>query len=280
VDLYAQVSQDAARLVTNRYSTSFSMACRLFAPQLRQHIYNIYGLVRLADEIVDTYTGLDQRDILDALEVETAIASQRGYSSNLIVHAFALTAREYGISASLIEPFFASMRQDITKRHYDVRELGEYVFGSAEVVGLMCLRVFTGGRAADYDKLKPGAQALGAAFQKVNFLRDLAADHDELGRTYFPGIEFGDFSDTAKRAIEDEIAADFAQAHVAINQLPPTARSAVELAYVYYLELFNRIRATPAATLKTRRIRVATPVKLWLYAKAGLFARLGRGGSE
>ena len=264
MDTYHQLADATARRVTQMYSTSFSLACRLFPPTRRQHIYNIYGLVRLADEIVDTYRGADQLAQLDALEAETYAALDAEYSTNVIVHAFARTARANGIAQDLIKPFFASMRQDITSTEYDATGLDDYIYGSAEVVGLMCLKVFAGGNQERYDHLKPGAQALGAAFQKVNFLRDLAADHDELGRIYFPNVDWTSFNDAAKSEIETDIHADFTKAKRAIDELPSSGRPAVLAAYRYYLELLRKIEATPAAQLKTSRLRLPNARKFMI----------------
>lgn len=280
MDLYHRVAGETSRLVTERYSTSFSLASRLFGPDIRPHIYHIYGLVRVADEVVDTYRGKDQAPLLDALETEVYAATARGFSTNLIVDAFALTAAKYHIGRDLIEPFFASMRRDITQHNYTPSELGDYIYGSAEVVGLMCLKVFTAGNAGSYAKLKPGAQALGAAFQKVNFLRDLSADHEELGRVYFPGVKWESFNDDAKRRVEADIAADFDAAYQAIMALSPSARPAVLAAYRYYRALLEKIQATPAAALKAGRLRVPTARKLMILASTGLASRLGgRGGA-
>lgn len=270
MDLYDQVSIETAGIVTKRYSTSFSLACRLFPRDLRNSIYSIYGLVRVADEIVDTYAGPGARKLLDSLEAETEAALELGYSANPIVHAFARTAREFGISPDLTKPFFASMRQDLTKQHYTKAMLDEYIYGSAEVVGLMCLRVFTRGNQAEYERLLPGARSLGAAFQKVNFLRDLGSDEASLGRIYFPQLVDGQLDEVAKSAIEADIAADFEAARKAIILLPPAARPAVQLAYVYYIELFHRIQATSPHNLRTIRVRVSNPVKIWLFVRVAL----------
>lgn len=274
MELYDRTSSQIARLVTNNYSTSFSLACRLFPYGMRTQIYNIYGLVRIADETVDTYRGVDQREQLDALEAEVYNAIKRGYSANPIVHAFARTVTDSKIDEGLIQSFFVSMRADTQNRRLNESELAEYIYGSAEVVGLMCLAVFTSGDEAEYVRLKPGAQALGAAFQKVNFLRDLAADHGELGRIYFPQIEWRVFDDTTKRLLEDDIAADFEQARLAIAQLPPPARSAVAVAWSYYNALLRQIQVTPAEVLKHRRVRVSNFYKLAIFLRVGIIGKL------
>ncbi len=280
MELYKQVAFDTSRLATNRYSTSFSLACKLFPPATRCDIYGVYGLVRLADEIVDTYRGQDQLQILDDLEVDTYKSLKTGYSSNLMVHAFVDVAIRNSIDKQLIKPFFESMRQDIGHSTYSQKELDAYVYGSAEVVGLMCLRIFLRGDKTRYNELKPGAQALGAAFQKVNFLRDLRADHDVLGRVYFPEVDWKNFNDSAKREIEAGIARDFEQAAVAITQLPAGARPAVTAAYHYYLKLLAQIQKTPASQLKTRRVRVAYGYKLWILFVAWCGGLLSRGAGR
>ena len=272
MELYKTTSYKTAQLFTERYSTSFSASCQLFAPELRQHIYAIYGLVRIVDEIVDTYRGDDQLAQLDALESEVCQARIRGYSANPLVHAFALTAEHYDIDDVIVAPFFESMRMDIgdayTPDRYD-----EYIYGSAEAVGLMCLRVFVAGDEKQYKALEPGAKALGAAYQKVNFLRDIKADH-ELGRMYFPNVIYESFDEAAKRTIETDITADFERARAYIEQLPLNARRAVRLSYEYYEGLLSEIKRCSVNDLKKRRIRVADSKKLRLFMTAR-FRKLG-----
>ena len=266
MDLYTRTSEAMSRVLTNNYSTSFSFATRLFSKDIRRHIYNVYGLVRLADEIVDTYTGRDADKLLDALQAETHAAIPRGYSTNPVVHAFAQSASQFGIAKSLIDPFFESMRLDLDPKAYNPKDYERYIYGSAQVVGLMCLKVFCGGDAAQYQKLEPGAKALGGAFQKVNFLRDIADDHKRLGRYYFPVGSFDGFDEATKLQIVADIDADFAAAHTAIKQLPRSARPAVMAAYQYYVRLHKKLRATPAVTIKTRRVRISNPHKLAVLA--------------
>jgi 15-cis-phytoene synthase len=257
---YDAVAQASAAQVIAGYSTSFGWATRLLAQPVRTHVRNIYALVRVADEIVDdpdpALSAAWRRQQLDELEAETyrALASTR--SANLVVHAFALTARRFGIGADLVGPFFASMRADLVRSRHDAQSLSDYVHGSAEVVGLMCLRVFTGGDDAAYERLRPGAQRLGAAFQKVNFLRDLADDHDQLGRTYFPGLDPAAFSDAHRDELLDDIDADLAAAAQAIRQLPDSSRRAVRAAHALYSALSRRLRSTPAARIREARVRV------------------------
>lgn len=274
--LYETVACQAARQLTESYSTSFSLASRLFGKPVRQHIYNIYGMVRLADEIVDSYRGHDAGKLLDDLEAETYAALERGYSTNLIVQAFVLTGRQYALGRDLIAPFFASMRSDIAPQSFDRQAYEKYIYGSAEVVGLMCLRVFTDGDQAAYAKLTPGAQALGAAFQKVNFLRDLADDSDALGRRYFPELLQSTLNESSKQAIIEDIEKDFAAARPSVGQLPITARPAVEASFRYYQELLGLLRATPAEIIRQRRVRVSDARKLWLLGAVTIKHRLRR----
>jgi 15-cis-phytoene synthase len=257
---YDAVAQASAAQVIAGYSTSFGWATRLLAPPVRTHVRNIYALVRVADEIVDdpdpALAAGWRRQQLDELEAETYRALSSTRSANLVVHAFALTARRFGIGADLVEPFFASMRADLVRSRHDAQSLSDYVHGSAEVVGLMCLRVFTGGDDAAYERLRPGAERLGAAFQKVNFLRDLADDHDQLGRTYFPGLDPAAFSDAHRDELLDDIDADLAAAAQAIRLLPDSSRRAVRAAHALYSALSRRLRSTPAARIREARVRV------------------------
>ncbi|QCU77284.1 phytoene/squalene synthase family protein [Citricoccus sp. SGAir0253] len=272
LDRYDRVAQASAGEVIAGYSTSFGWACRLLAEPVRTHVRNLYALVRVADEIVDdpdpSLSPAWRREQLDALEAEAYRALSSTRSTNLVVHAFALTARRYGIGRELVEPFFASMRADLVRTHHDEASLGEYVHGSAEVVGLMCLRVFTGGDTAAYERLRPGAERLGAAFQKVNFLRDLAADHDELGRTYFPGLDPAAFSDAHRDELLDGIDADLAAAAAVIGQLPDSSRRAVLAAHGLYAALSRRLRATPAERIRTARVRVPDAQKALILVRA------------
>jgi len=269
VELYNQASYKASKLITNEYSTSFGLSIRLFEASLRPHIYAIYGLVRIADEVVDTYTGKDRLKVLNDLEKQTMAAIDTGYSTNPIIHAFALTAQKYDIDGSLIAPFFESMRMDITPQVFDQELYDTYIYGSAEVVGLMCLKVFT----ADikrYNQLEKGAGKLGAAYQKINFLRDIAADAEGLGRWYFPISSFAAFDDKAKNAIVRDIEKDLAAAKKAIAKLPDSSQKAVSLSYQYYGELLKKIKLTPATQLRQKRIRVNNLQKTVLFARTSL----------
>ena len=274
MDTYDAAAQATARIVMQRFSTSFGLASRLFNSSIRQDIYNVYGLVRVADEIVDSYQGLDARAQLDDLEAEVYAAVSSGFSTNLIVHAYCLSARKFSINDALVKSFFASMRMDLTPETYKTSEYETYIYGSAEVVGLMCLAVFCQGDANRYAELRQGASALGAAFQKVNFLRDMAADHEILGRYYFPIGSYERFDEVAKLAIISDINADFAVAKPAIAQLPASAQPAVRAAYRYYLELLNKLSLTPAAEIKTTRIRVTDTRKLAILVGTGLKHKL------
>jgi phytoene synthase len=266
--LYDDVAQDASRNLTRRYSTSFSLAATCFPKAMRQHIYNIYGLVRLADEVVDTYNGDNPKSLLDALEQDVYQALNDGYHTNMIVHAFVLTAHKYGIGKALIAPFFTSMRMDIPGTAYRPKDYAAYIYGSAEVVGLMCLKVFCVGDEQQYTLLQPGASALGASFQKINFLRDMADDYQRLHRYYFPVGTYQHFNDITKQAIIKDIRHDLQTALPAVAALPGDARSAVAAATSLYTRLLSKLEAAPANVIKTQRIRVANSTKMMLFARA------------
>jgi phytoene/squalene synthetase len=271
--LYTEVAEQSASLVIRRYSTSFGMASRFLGRAVRQPVENIYALVRIADEIVDG--GADEAGVerqvaarlLNELERDVERGIEEGYSANLIVHAFARTARAAGFGAELTAPFFASMRMDLSQTEHDEQSFRDYVYGSAEVVGLMCLRVFVADAPRSYTDeefatLEAGARALGAAFQKVNFLRDLRADVESLGRSYFPGLEVASLTEAQKLELTDDIDADLATAAATLPLLPASSRRGVALAHGLFAELNRRIRRTPASTLITTRVRVPDPVKL------------------
>lgn len=267
MDLYNETSYQLSKRLTLRYSTSFGMSSRLFPKNIRPHIYAIYGLVRIADEIVDAYEGFDRAELLDELERHTEAAMKNGYSPNPIVHAFALTARRYNITNDLTRPFFASMRMDLLPKLYDRNLYIQYIYGSAEVVGLMCLRVFTCNNLELYEELRVGAKALGAAYQKVNFLRDVRDDYGKLGRVYFPGVDYASFDNEQKRKIEKDIDNDFSTALPAIQNLPKSAKRAVLMSYDYYLALFKKIKSSDANTIKNGRLRISNIYKLMLLMK-------------
>jgi phytoene/squalene synthetase len=270
MELYTAISRELSQHLTQRYSTSFTMSSRLFSRSIRKDIYAIYGAVRIADEIVDTYIGNDRQQLLKSFEAEIYAAIQRQYSTNPIIHAFAITARRWGITKDLIAPFFVSMRMDITPSEYSPQKYQQYIHGSAEVIGLMCLRVFCQGDAQRYTDLAPGAAALGSAYQKINFLRDVAADFTELHRVYFPGVTFEKMNEADKQLIIASIHEDFAVAIPAIEQLPTTARAAVATSLSYYSELLQRLETTPIEVIKRQRIRVPNHRKLWLLARTAI----------
>ena len=264
VELYNDVCRDCARRITQRYSTSFSLGIRLFDRSLRDPIYAIYGFVRFADEIVDTFHEQDKATLLEEFRQSTYRAIEQRLSLNPVLHAFQQTVHDYGIERDLIDAFLHSMELDIEQRSYERQLYDTYIYGSAEVVGLMCLRVFTLNEPALYDELAPAAKRLGAAFQKVNFLRDIASDFHDRGRVYFPGVTFGEFSEREKRQIEAEIAEDFDAALIGIRGLPQSSRKGVHCAYVYFRNLLHRIQATEARRIATTRIRVPDSAKLRL----------------
>jgi phytoene/squalene synthetase len=280
IDLYNKVAHDSASVVISEYSTSFGWATSLLPAGVRGQIKDIYALVRVADEIVDGSAAgsngaqkVNIRKQLDDLEGEIYAAMKVGFSTNLIVHAFALTAVQVGITKAMIEPFFASMRADITKAKHTPKTFKDYVYGSAEVVGLMCLRAFIAGREDHYSPsektaLDEGALALGAAFQKINFLRDLDADFRALGRSYFPGVTVETFNEEQKQFLVADIAADLIVAANSIRLLPKDVRPAVSAAQFLFQELTVKIARTPASVLTSTRIRVSNPRKLVLVAKA------------
>lgn len=277
--LYDRVAQETASIVIKRYSTSFGLASTLLDASVRQHVENIYALVRVADEIVDgaaEESGVDALGAaraLNELERETELAVEIGFSSNLVVHAFALTAREVGFAGELTSPFFESMRVDLSAKEHDQESFDRYVYGSAEVVGLMCLRAFLIATDVSDEKraeFETGARALGAAFQKVNFLRDLSADFDTLGRSYFPGVSVESFTEDDKNRLLDDIDNDLRVSAVTAAQLPAGSSRAVALAHGLFAELSVRLRKTPADTLRTTRIRVPNPVKLRIATGAAL----------
>lgn len=266
ISLYHEFAENTSKKITHVYSTSFTLGIKMLDKKFHSHIYNIYGLVRLADEIVDSFHEHDKKELLKEFETETFHAVKRGLSTNPIIHAYQITANKYQIDDDLLRAFFKSMRMDLYQLDYDKKNYNEYIYGSAEVVGLMCLRVFTEGNDALYQGLKGGAKSLGAAFQKVNFLRDMQADFEERGRTYFPGVDFVNFSKEQKVLIEKDILKDFEDAKQAILALPATSRVGVYLAYKYYLKLFKKIRQAPAQAILKQRFRVPDAEKAWVLA--------------
>ncbi len=274
IAIFHELSQECSKSTTEKYSTSFSSAISLLHSDLRTPVYNIYGFVRFADEIVDSFHAYDKEALLAEFKRETYTAIERGISLNPILHSFQITVNGYKIPFDLIEAFFKSMEMDLTKFTYTTDSYKEYIYGSAEVVGLMCLYVFCEGDKLAYEKLKPYAQSLGAAFQKVNFLRDVKSDYESLSRMYFPGIDFGNFTSSSKKKIEEEIAADFAHAYEGIRKLPSKARFGVYVAYKYYLKLFDKIKKTQPTSILQCRIRIPNYGKAFILAKASLRAQL------
>lgn len=274
MNLFHEVSQLCSRTTTERYSTSFSSAIRLLHHDLRQPVYNIYGLVRFADEIVDTFHQYDKATLIKEFRKETFLAIERGISLNPVLHSFQLTVNEYKISHDLIHAFFNSMEMDLEKTHYSYEGYTEYIYGSAEVVGLMCLYVFVEGDTEQYERLKPAARSLGAAFQKVNFLRDVKADYNQLDRTYFPGLDFANFTQRQKLEIEEDIQKDFDDAYKGIMQLPVKARFGVYVAYKYYLSLFRKIKKLQPAVIMQERVRIPDYHKLMILLRAGVRSHL------
>ena len=274
-------AQRAAREVIYSYSTSFGLATRLLGKQFQGHVENIYALVRVADEIVDGSAAqareisgqVDPEKLLNEFEAETYQAMESGYSTNLIIHAFAQTARAVGIAKEIVEPFFYSMRQDLTEKEHDQASFEKYVYGSAEVVGLMCLQVFMSGKdysAEERTKLIRGARALGSAFQKVNFLRDLAADFKRLGRSYFPGVDVNNFNEETKKRLVADINSDLAVSAQSLPLLPSAARRAVAAAQLLFTQLNHQIAKTSAEELITKRISVSAAQKTALLIRAVL----------
>jgi phytoene/squalene synthetase len=268
--LFDQVSQEISKTVTKNYSTSFSLGILALSPSIRPAIYAIYGYVRLADEIVDSFHEYNKHQLLENLTAQTWQALDERISLNPILQSFQETVNRYGIDRELIRLFLKSMEMDLAPLNYDKERYQEYILGSAEVVGLMCLQVFVEGNKEEYAALKPYAMKLGSAFQKVNFLRDLKADYQELGRTYFPNLDMRVFDNSTKATIEKEIEAEFKEALTGIKKLPPTSRFGVYLAYRYYLSLLNRIKATSAQKILKERIRVPNGQKLSLMMSSYL----------
>jgi phytoene/squalene synthetase len=274
VELFHQVSHECSRSVTLRYSTSFSSAIRLLHRDLRQPIFNIYGFVRFADEIVDTFHEHDKEFLLQQFKTETFDAIERGISLNPILDSFQQTVNEFKIDHGLIRAFFSSMESDLTQNCYDRQRYEEYIYGSAEVVGLMCLYVFCESNTLLYDKLKQPAKALGAAFQKVNFLRDIKADFVDLSRIYFPGCDFHNFTERDKDQIEEDIEADFREAYKGVLELPIKARFGVYVAYKYYYSLFKKIKAIEPRYILQKRVRIPNYHKAFIVIRASVKNRL------
>lgn len=266
--IFDKVSFDCSRNVTKSYSTSFSTAVRMLAPSIRQDIYNIYGFVRFADEIVDSFHGYNKEELFQLFEDNLELALKHKISLNPILNSFQHTVAKYSISNELIDAFMQSMKLDLVKTNYKTKEeYNEYIYGSADVVGLMCLKVFVKGDDKKYEELKEPAMRLGSAFQKVNFLRDLKTDFEDLSRSYFPNTDLNQLNEVSKQQIIEEIEADFREAYNGILHLPLDAKFGVYTAYVYYKKLLSKLKQTPSEEIKNVRIRVSD------YQKFGLFAK-------
>ena len=267
--IFDKVSNDCSKLVIKRYSTSFYFSSSLLSKSIRQDIFNIYGFVRLADEIVDTFHEYPKKELLEDFESELWRSLDNKISLNPILNSFQHTVNKYSISKDLISSFLDSMKMDLEKKEYNsVEEYKKYIYGSADVVGLMCLKVFVKGNHKKYEELKETAMALGSAFQKVNFLRDLKADHDELNRTYFPNTDLNNLDEISKKAIIDDIEKDFAEGLQGIKQLPLEAKFGVFMAYRYYNQLLVKLKTTPALEIKSTRIRVPDYKKVELLTRS------------
>tara|TARA_B100001250_G_scaffold101914_1_gene85789 strand:- start:8400 stop:9239 length:840 start_codon:yes stop_codon:yes gene_type:complete len=269
IKLFNDISQEFSKLVTIKYSTSFSLATKTLNSSIRNHIYNIYGFVRFADEIVDTFHEFPKKELLENFENNLIIALKNKISLNPILNSFQLTVNKFDIDYSLIQSFLKSMKWDLNKKKYkSQKEFKEYIYGSADVVGLMCLKVFVNGNSKKYKELIPSAMALGSAFQKVNFLRDLKDDYESLNRSYFPNIDFDNFSEESKKNIINEIKKDFELALKGIKKLPNSSRLGVYTAYKYYLKLLQKLEKTPSLKIKSTRIRIPNyqKINLLLYS--------------
>ena len=273
--LFDQVSENCSKVVTESYSTSFTLATKMLDSCIRQDIYNIYGFVRFADEIVDSFHDFDKQHLLNLFELDLKKSIKDKISLNPILNSFQKTFNKYEIDYELVDSFLKSMKWDLNKKQYlNKEEFDEYVYGSADVVGLMCLKVFVKGNQKQYNDLKPYAMSLGSAFQKVNFLRDLKADHEGLNRSYFPNLNIEEFDEESKKIILNEIDKDFSHALKGIFLLPSSARFGVYTAYKYYLKLLNKLKNTNPLKIKTTRIRVPNYQKINVLARSYIRYRL------
>lgn len=274
MELYDQTTFECSKLITQRYSTSFTLGIKTLNKKFHYPIYSIYGFVRYADEIVDTFHDFNKKALLDDFRQDTYKAIAGGVSLNPVLHSFQSVVNKFQIEQELIDPFLHSMELDLTEQDYSKDGYEEYIYGSAEVVGLMCLRVFCEGDKALYDSLLGPAKKLGSAFQKVNFIRDIRSDYEERGRVYFPGVDFNDFTKSAKEQIEADIQKDFDDALEGILRLPAGAKTGVFLAYRYYLKLFRKIRNCPASRIKEERIRIPDARKIGILLATYFQTRL------
>ncbi|MCC8410753.1 phytoene/squalene synthase family protein [Mucilaginibacter sp. UR6-1] len=274
MQLYDSTCFDCSRLITNNYSTSFSLGIKAFAQKFRDPIYAIYGFVRYADEIVDTFHEHDKAKLIATFRADTFKAIEERISLNPVLHAFQIVVNHYNIDTDLIDAFLTSMEMDLYAKSYDEEGYKAYIYGSAEVIGLMCLRVFCEGNNQQYQALLPNACSLGSAFQKVNFLRDVKADREERGRIYFPNVNFDKFTDRDKQAIELDIQKDFDMAFEGIKMLPVGSKLGVYIAYTYYKQLFKKISRMPVDSILQKRVRVSDTRKLALFAQAVMQQKL------
>ncbi len=275
IALFDQTTLECSRLITQRYSTSFTLGIKTLDKKLHLPIYAIYGFVRYADEIVDTFHDQDKQNLLTRFKKDTYEAIEAGISLNPVLHAFQLIVNKYKIDVDLIEAFLHSMEMDLDFKTYNDSKYHEYIYGSAEVVGLMCLKVFCEGDESMYQKLREPACKLGAAFQKVNFLRDIKSDFEERGRVYFPGVDFNQFDKNVKSLIEEDIQKDFDDSLIGIEQLPKSAKLGVKVAYLYYQKLFDKIKGLPAETITQKRIRIPNSQKISLLIGTYFESKLG-----
>lgn len=266
--LYDKTCLKCSEIITKQYSTSFSLGIRAFHKRFRLPICSIYGFVRFADEIVDTFHDKDKVALLARFKNDTILAIEEKMSLNPVLHSFQEVVHRYKIDFDLIDAFLKSMEMDLDKTVYTESSYKDYIYGSAEVIGLMCLKVFCEGNEEVYDSLLPKARSLGSAFQKINFLRDIRSDFDERGRTYFPSVNFLEFTEVQKKEIEQDIKLDFDDALKGIKELPKGSKLGVYVAYLYYLELFEKIKSTSAQTISNKRIRVSDSRKIYLMAQA------------
>lgn len=275
IALFDQTTLECSKLITQRYSTSFTLGIKTLDKKFHLPIYAIYGFVRYADEIVDTFHDKDKQALLDQFKKDTYAAIDAGISLNPVLHAFQLMVNKYQIDKDLIEAFLHSMEMDLDFRIYNDSKYHEYIYGSAEVVGLMCLKVFCEGDQAMYERLREPACKLGAAFQKVNFLRDIKSDYEERGRVYFPGVDFTQFDKSAKMLIEEDIQKDFNDSLIGIERLPSGAKMGVKVAYLYYQKLFDKIKSLPAEVITQQRVRIPNSQKLSLLVGTYFETKLG-----
>ena len=274
-ELFDKISEECSKNVTKSYSTSFSLATKMLSSNIRQDIYNIYGFVRFADEIVDTFHSYNKKELFSRFVDDLNYSLIEGISLNPILNSFQKTVNKYNIDKSLIDAFLKSMEQDLEKKKYkSLKEYKDYIYGSADVVGLMCLKVFVGGNSDDFDRLKPYAMSLGSAFQKINFLRDLNDDYKKLNRIYFPGIDYKTFNEDAKNNIMIDIEKDFSKALKGIYMLPNNSKFGVYAAYKYYKRLLRKLDRASYLQIKSKRVRVPNYQKVDVLARSYVRYRL------